>query len=387
MRPQRQTRLLAPLAAALLAVVVQGCSRKPADASAATPGQSGPGGAGARGGRTIVLAASDVGTVKRQSIADGVPITGNLAPIETVVVRARLDGNLEGVFAREGDRVSAGQLLARFESTEQQGNTASAEADRAAAQAELSTAKWSLDQTQELFRAGALPERDFRVAQQSYAASRARLAATEARLRTAGLGSRDTRVVSPVNGIVDKRLVQGGERVTRGAEMFTVVRNSTLELQAAVPERRAGTVRAGQRVTFSSNGRVLEGRVARVSPTVDAASRSVTVYVQVPNADGAIRGGSFATGTVISRTIPDALVVPMSALHQSPNGERSYVYRVNSGRVEQVDVGTGVTDERAGVAEITGGLSDGDRIVTGNVGTLGKGTTVQIIGGDRPGRS
>lgn len=364
-------------------MVAQGCSRKPSDASAATPGQSG----GARAARTVVLAASDVGTAKRQSVADGVPITGNLAPIETVVVRARLDGNLEGVFAREGDRVSAGQLLARFESTEQQGNTASAEADRAAAQAELSTAKWNLDQTQELFRAGALPERDFRAAQQSYAASRARLAATEARLRTAGLGSRDTRVVSPVTGIVDKRMVQGGERVTRGAEMFTVVRNSTLELQAAVPERRAGTVRAGQRVTFSSNGRVLEGRVARVSPTVDAASRSVTVYVQVPNADGAIRGGSFATGTVISRTIPDALVVPTSALHQSPNGDRSYVYRVNSGSVEQVDVSTGVTDERAGVAEITSGLNEGDRIVTGNVGTLGKGTTVQIIGGDRPGRS
>lgn len=312
-------------------------------------------------------------------MVDGVPITGNLRPIETVDVRSRVEGELVGVYAREGDFVRAGQLLARFESSEQESTVQSAVADRAAARGELSTAEWGLEQSQQLYKAGAIPETDLRVARNTVATARARLAATNSRMRSTSITTRDTRVAAPTSGIIEKRMVEQGEHVARGAQLFTLVRNDILELAAAVPERRANAVRVGQRVQFLANGVSVEGRVARLSPTVDPASRSVTVYVQIPNAGGVLKGGTFASGTVLARTISNALVVPVSALRQTASGSQ-VVYKLATGVLDTATVQVGVLDERLGIAEALSGVAEGDSVVSGNVGSLGKGMKVTILG-------
>jgi membrane fusion protein, multidrug efflux system len=158
-----------------------------------------------------------------------------------------------------------------------------------------------------------------------------------------------------------------------------VVRNNVLELAAAVPERLANSVSPGQPVRFFANGTNFEGRVARVSPTVDPLSRSVTVYVQIPNANGALKGGTFASGTLLARNIANAITIPMSAIRQSGRGQ-PIVYRIEQGKLDTAAIEVGVRDERAGVAEITSGVSAGDSIVSGNVGSLGRGMKVQIQG-------
>jgi multidrug efflux pump subunit AcrA (membrane-fusion protein) len=117
-----------------------------------------------------------------------------------------------------------------------------------------------------------------------------------------------------------------------------------------------------------------------VSPTIDPTTRSLTVYVRIPNADGSLRGNTFATGRVVGRTIPDALVVPMPAVRQAQQGDSNFVYRIVNSAVERVPVRLGVTDEAAGVAQVLDGLAEGDRVVVGNVGTLGSGMKVQVLG-------
>jgi RND family efflux transporter MFP subunit len=211
------------------------------------------------------------------------------------VVRARLEGDLEGVYARPGQRVRAGELLARFEPSEEVSDARAAEADRAAARSEVSTAQWNVSR-----RASSSGRRDPRArparGEQALVAARARQAATEARVRAASATLTDTRVLAPISGVIDSRQVEGNERVTRGAPLFTVVRGDVLELAASVPERQATALRAGQAVRFAAEGRQFEGKVARVSPTIDPATRSVTVFVEVPNPGGALRGNTFVTG-------------------------------------------------------------------------------------------
>ena len=236
MRPISPSLRVVPLALALLSLAAA-CSKDAAGSAAggegarsgaaAPPGgpaggggaggaqAGGAGGAGARGpgGRptpSITLAATDVAAVAPMTIEDGVALTGDLHPLETIDVRARIEGDLETVYVREGDQVRAGQLLARFEASEQESGRASAEADRVAANAELANAQWTLEQNQSLFKAGAIAERDLKVSQQAVATARARLAAAVARLRTSGNEARDTRVVAPASGVVEKRLVDGG---------------------------------------------------------------------------------------------------------------------------------------------------------------------------------
>jgi RND family efflux transporter MFP subunit len=346
---------------------------------------------GARGGgraaSAITLAASDVAVVKRETIEAGIPITGDLRPIETISVRARIEGDLTGVFVREGERVAAGQLLARFESSEQETSQSSAEADVSSATSDLATAQWNLDQSRDLFKAGAIAERDLKVAEQTVESAKARLAAANARLKSTSNVSRDTRVVAPAAGIIDKRLVQNGERVTRGRQLFSLVRNDALELAAAVPAKQATAVAPGQVVHFVADARSFDGRVARVSPTVDPTTRAVTVYVTIPNRDGALKGGTFASGRVVQRTISDAIVVPTPALRQSQENGQAFVYRIANRAVDAAQIQLGVIDERAGKAEVLSGLNEGDRVIVGNVGILGRGMQVTVLGTEDQGGS
>ena len=379
---------------AATALVVTACSKEvgdgtPASAAAATTksdrgGEKGgaPGAAGARRTNSIILAASDVKTVDRGTIEAGVSISGDLKAIEEAVVRARLEGDLVGVYVREGDRVTSGQLLAKFEDSEQESNHTSAIADRESAQSDLETAKWNAEQADQLFKAGAIAERDLRTAQQTFAASRARLAAAEARVRATMSLLSDTRAVAPTTGVVARRGIENGEHVARGAEMFTVVRSDVLELGAAVPARQAGEIKVGQRVHFAAGGRDFEGRVARISPTIDPTNRSITVYMQVPNVGGVLKANSFSTGRIVSRTVDGAIVIPNAAIRQAQGNDKPFVYRLDAtDALERAPVSVGIVDESQAIAEIVEGLKPGDRIIVGNVGTLGAGMKVTIAGG------
>jgi membrane fusion protein (multidrug efflux system) len=356
-------------------------------AASAGAGNAGGGSAGgAPGGRpapSITLAATDVATVASTTIEDGVALTGDLNPIETVDVRARLDGDLLGVYVREGEQVAAGQLLARFESSEQESGRQSAEADRIAAQSDLANAEWTLEQNAQLLKAGAIAQQAYKNSQQAVASARARLAATEARLRATGNLERDTRVIAASPGIVSKRLVESGEHVLKGTPLFTIVRNNVLELAAAVPSRQSTALRVGQVVHFVAEGRQFDGRVARVSPTIDPATRAVTVYVQVNNPGGTLKGGTFATGRVVSRTLPNVLAVPTAALRQAPEDGHPFVYRIDGKTINVAPVQLGAIDERQGLAQVTDGLQAGERVIVGNVGTLGRGMQATIAGEEK----
>jgi RND family efflux transporter MFP subunit len=397
MRSINHTLRTVPAALALLSLVAA-CS-KDAAADASNPKsaggsvqQAGAGAGGARGGGagaagrpspSITLAPTDVATVTATTIEDGVPLTGDLRPSETIDVRSRIEGDLTDVYVREGQEVSAGQLLARFESSTQESSRASADADRAAANAELTNAQWTLDQNESLFKAGAIAERDLKVSQQAVVAARAKVAAADARLRASGNEARDTRVLAPASGVIEKRLVDGGVHLARGAPMFTLVRSGTLELAAAVPARQASAVRVGQVVHFVADARRFDGKVARVSPTIDPATRAVTVYVQVPNPGNNLRGGTFATGRVVSRTLTNVIGIPTGALRQSQDNGQPFVYRIDGKTLQVAPVQIGAVDEQAGIAQVTEGLQVGDRVVVGNVGTLGRGMQVTIAGAEK----
>ncbi len=370
---------------AMGAVSLTACDNGTADAKAVNSGAGAATGNGTRT-RSVAIAPSDVAVARVGALSDGIPITGLLRPLESVDMHARIEGDLTAVYVREGQHVQQGQLLAQFEAVAQQSGATSARAGQSAAKADLSQAEWNFKQTSDLFRAGAISEADYRASQQSVDAARARLAAADAAAQAADITARDTRVVAPITGVVDKKLVDIGEHMTKGAPMFTVVRNQTLELAATVPERRAAAIHVGQRVSFSAQGLAFTGAVARISPTIDATTRSITVYVDVDNASGALKGNSLATGNVVANTVTGALLIPTSALHQTADSGKTYVYRVNTGTVEQVYVNLGIVNDQSALAQVISGLVAGDKIVVGNVGTLAAGTQVQIIGGDHAAR-
>lgn len=337
-----------------------------------------------RAGRTasIVLGAGDVAKVARGTVEATISVSGDLRALESATIRSRIDGILEKVYVREGQPVAANAVLAKFESSEQEAALRSADADVAAAKSDAATSAWNADQSRELFKVGAIAERDLKVTEQAADAAKARLAASEARQRAAANVVRDTRVTAPFAGTIEKRLVQDGENTPRGTQLFTMVRTATLELAGSVPAKSADDIKAGQVVHLTADGRAFTGRVSRVSPTIDPASRSVAVYLTVPNPSGILKGNTFATGQVVTRTIGDALTVPSSAIRVNVDGTQIFVYKIQGDELAMTVVKTGIADEARGTVQIVDGLRELDQVVVGAPGTLGPGMKVQLIGNE-----
>ena len=172
-----------------------------------------------------------------------------------------------------------------------------------------------------------------------------------------------------------------GDVVQVGNPMFTVVDPGSLRLEGQVPVAALGSLTIGTPVPFTIDGygdKRFEGKIIRINPAVDPATRQVRVTVALPNASGKLVAGLFAQGraAVESRT---ALVVPTSAIDR--RGIRPTVTRLRGGVVERVEVGVGIEDQAIDRVEITQGIAAGDTLIIGSARGILPGTKV------RPGAS
>ena len=136
----------------------------------------------------------------------------------------------------------------------------------------------------------------------------ARLAAAQEQLE-------DTRVRAPFDGVVSERQADAGDVVQLGAALFSIVDPRRLRLEASVPAEQIGRLRQGTEVEFSVTGvdRRITGRIDRINPVVDSATRQVRIYVAIPNPDQTLVAGLFAEGRVATDT-KRAVAVPITAI-------------------------------------------------------------------------
>lgn len=360
-----RSRLALGLVAAALSLGVAGCGE---EGTAETAPEE----------ATLVLGAGDVHAAELSRIAGGVVVTGSLQPYRVVDVKAQVAGTIGDLRADRGDPVRQGQLLANIEAAGIRGQAAGARAGVAAAQANLALAEQRLESARTLFEAGAMSQLDFRASQAAYESARAQLAAAQAQSAGAGEAASRASVVAPITGEISRREVSGGEAVSPGQSLFTVVNTDFLELAGQVPVNQAAGVRVGQAVEFTMSGypgRVFRGEVARVEPTADQNTRQLGVYVRLANPNRALVGGLFATGRILSGEQAEAVVVPVAALREE--GGQTFVWVIENGVIARRVVAVGSRDEAAGVVAIASGLQAGEQVVVAP-GAIQEGTRVQV---------
>jgi RND family efflux transporter MFP subunit len=189
--------------------------------------------------------------------------------------------------------------------------------------------------------------------------------------------ARDSSLVSPIDAKVRERHVSVGEYLAAGTPVVTIVRMHPLRLRLAVPERDSTLVRANQQVLVTVEGDATQhaGRVARISPAIDEASRTLLIEAQVPNPRGELRPGSFANATIVTGSADQALLVPSSAIVTFAGVDKVLVVR--EGVVVEQRVTVGRRD--AGRAEILEGVQAGDPVVV-RPGNLTAGARVRVTG-------
>jgi len=177
---------------------------------------------------------------------------------------------------------------------------------------------------------------------------------------------------------VSERPISAGDVLQTGALLFTVVDPSSMRLEGAVPAEQLAQVKIGAPVTFTVNGypgRTFEGKVTRVNPSADPATRQVRIMISIPNAEGRLVGGLFANGRLASQS-HSGLVVPANAVDARSNVPA--VFRIKGGKVERVPVQLGLRDEAAERIEIASGVQAGDTLLVGAAQGITPGTIVKI---------
>ncbi len=383
---------------ALVAVMFAGALYWLLRGGSAAPGAAAAGGAGA-GRPTLTV---ELGPVARQAMIDVVTVVGTLEGQASVEVASKVAGRLEEVAVRIGDRVARGGLLARVESRElaEQVRQADASFDVARAtvrqrEADLKFSQTNLERSRSLFERSLLPRQTLDDADARYQSSQAQLDLAraqfnqaQARLDELKITLAATEIRSPVNGFVGKRLLDPGAFVSSNTPLLSVVELDRVRLVAYVVEKDLRRVRVGSAADVEVDafpGEVFRGRVARVAPVLDPATRTAQMEVEVPNGDYRLKPGMYSRVKLTVATKAAALTVPVNAV-VTLEGARG-VFQVKDGtaggkdgsskEADFVKVETGLEDGTR--IEVLSGLSDGAQVVTIGAAALRDGDPVTIV--------
>jgi RND family efflux transporter MFP subunit len=350
--------------------------------------------------------AVELGTAARAVMTDVVTVVGNLEGQASVEISSKVNGRLEEVTVRIGDRVVMGGVLARVDARELQQQVHQAEASFEVAratvrqrEADLKFSQTNLDRSRSLFERQLLPRQtldDADARQQSSQAqldlSRAQFNQAQARLDELKITLGSTEIKSPVNGFVGKRLLDPGAFVSSNTPLLSVVEIDRVRLVANIVEKDLRRVQVGSGAEVEVDafpGEVFHGRVARVAPVLDPATRTAQMEVEVPNGDFRLKPGMYSRVRLTVATKPQALTVPVNAV-VTVEGTRG-VFQVKDAPATAgaaraaafVPIETGLEDGTR--IEVLAGLAEGARVVTTGAAALRDGDPVTIAAA-RPGQ-
>lgn len=367
----KKTKWLAVLlAAALIAGGVYVTQRR---AEAPPPAEGKPAEA------AIELAPEDIATAEAGEIRRLLPVTGNLRAAAQAVVKAKVSGEMAEVLVREGDTVTAGQLLARIDATDYRARLDERAAALEASRAQAKFAEQSRRKYAELLAKKFISETAYENYQASAEVTAKQAQAAAAQLAQARKSLDDTRIVAPIAGSVAERALQRGDKAAVDTRLFTIVDLLKLELEAPVPAAEVPHLAMGQSVRFTVEGfgaKEFAGTIARINPATQPGTRSILIYVELPNPGLALRAGMFAKGNLVLEARRAEVLVPVTALRA--DGASRFVYVIAGDRLTRQDVTPGLVNEGADRAEIVGGLAPGARVVRTNLGPLRIGAPVRI---------
>jgi RND family efflux transporter MFP subunit len=361
-------------AAAALAAAACSGSKTPADAQATQ-----------EAGRPPV--AVSVTAATPAVFEESVEIVGTLDPKFSADVKSEITGTVRAVYVTEWVPVRKGAPLARLDTTETEAGIAALKAVEAQARVSETRARREYDRAVQLKQYGLITPQNLDDAKSAIEAAEAGTAAAVAQTRTAQARMAKANIVAPIDGVVAYRGISVGDRVENmgsGTPVFRIVDNRLLDLTVSIPSSRLAAVHVGQEIEFTADsvpGRTFTGKVKFINPTIDAASRSAKVVVEVPNRDGLLKGGAFVKGRVVVASRPDVLQVPREAiLNWNVERQTADVFVARGDKAEKHVVKTGLSSGQS--VEIVSGLQPGDAVITRGGFALQPGDRISVVKGE-----
>jgi membrane fusion protein (multidrug efflux system) len=335
----------------------------------------------------------------RQDLDIRLSYTADIQPYQLVNIFSRVDGHIAKLHVDKGDWVNANQLLVEVDHTDYvhavnqaRANLAAAKANVARQEATLKNVKLTLDRMQALIKDQFVSQQDLDNAQVNFESAAAQLDSFQAQVKQmeVALAQAETNLAysyirAPFAGYIAERNLDPGAYVNASSGSTSTMSRGIVSLHQIEPvrilievvEKDVPLVKMDQKAEIRAEAypdRVFEGAVTRIVQALNRATRTMTVEVDLPNKDKALKGGMFARVDLMVGTHLDAVQIPVDALTRLE--DLQYVYIVKDGKAVQVPVEVGQRSEHR--IEITKGLDGTEQVVVSGKDLISHGTPVQV---------
>lgn len=316
----------------------------------------------------------EVATTQRAEMAALYTGTAPLEADRKALVMPKVTGEIRAVLADEGQRVKAGQVLARLDGDQLRLEVALNEATMRKLERDYNR---NLELQQKgLVSATAIDNLKYELeaAKANWELARLQLSYTEIRAPIAGTVTQRLdlvkvgNTVTPVGGVIE----------SADSSLFVVEDLDSLILRVNVPERELSKLSVGQPAELSFDavpGQIFRGQIALISPSIDPATATFAVRIRVTETESLLRPGMFARVAIVYERKPDALQIPRTALLDTDGQPKVFV--VKDGKAAEREVKLGLTN--GGWIEVTEGLKDGEQVVVVGQGAVKPGAAVRIV--------
>lgn len=329
---------------------------------------------------TLEFLPQEILKVSPTELKQTMALSGALRAVDQSSVKARVAAEVREVLVREGESVTAGQILIRMDTSEFQARVDQAKGNLNAMRAQLDIATKNRDNNRALLDKGFISRAAFDNTASQFAAAQANVEAAHGALDIVQKSLNDSVVRAPISGLIAVRNVQPGEKVSIDYKLLDIVNLKKMEVEALVPTSDITQIKIGQTVLLHIEGLTEEftGHVTRINPATQAGSRSIAIYIQVANPQDVLKVGMFVDAQLVLRTKANVIAIPQSAVHKESSG--AYVYGIENNVVTRkiVTLGQDGRNGEEALIEITAGLKAEDQIVKTDMGNLRPGTTVRI---------
>jgi RND family efflux transporter MFP subunit len=315
----------------------------------------------------------------RQRLPGLVEFSGPLVAPETAVVRAKASGTLLTLAAAEGQRVAAGQVLGRIDLAEMTSRVAERGAQLESARTALAQAERTHASNERLAAQQFISPIALENSRAAVDTARAQVAAAQASLDASRTGLRDGTLVAPIAGIVAKRHVLPGEKVTLEQQVLTIVDLKELELAGSVATHEVSKLLPGMPVVLQVEGvdTPVDGRIARIAPAAEAGTRSIGVTIALANPGERLRAGQYALARVQLADDTERLTVPVTAIGNTAG--QDHVWVIESGLLARRAVTLGRRDAREGRVEVLQGITPGSQVLAARFDNLREGAKASVV--------
>jgi len=329
---------------------------------------------------TLEFAPAEVVKPVLTAMPERIEFSGPLMAPRTAVVRAKAAGTLLSLAVAEGSRVKAGQPLGTIDLSDLQSRAAERAAGVDSAKARVVEAERQHNSNIDLEKQRFISTNALESSRATLEAARAQLKSAQAQWATSSLSIREAALAAPISGVVGKRSVLPGEKVSAEQELLTVVDLAELELAGVVGTHQVSMLKPGQKLSVRVEGATtpVEGRIDRIAPSAELGTRGIRVVVVMANPNEAFRAGQYASAIVLLDDGAQRLTLPVTAVGQSSG--QDFVWTLEQGVLVRRIVITGRRDDTIGRVEVTQGLKPDAQVLAARFDSLKEGAQARING-------